>query len=1039
MSPSPALVGRDVPLAALRLALTQAEARRGQLVLVSGEPGIGKSALVDQVGQEAAARGATVVFGRAWELAEAPPYFPVWSGLRALGIEPPRGQAAEADAFHLWERVLGELGRAGTAAPLVWILEDLHAADLLTLDLLTFLARPVRALGVLVLVTARDRDPQIQERTAARLARLARDGQELRLETLSAAEVRNLAETVARRPLPPAYLAQLTERTGGNPLFVVECARAADTGPVPLPASVRELSLERIALLPALARESLACGAIVGRDFSAAIVARMIEGLPAQVIERLDPALRAGILLEPRPGHFRFHHILVRDAVEESLPAGRRADLHARAAQALANDGEAVDVLVERARHALLSMRPDGDPVGLAQRAARELAAQGAHDRALALYTRIEDACAAGLTSARPDGAEALFRAGVARAAGRHAEARRRCEAVLAEARATRDGDLMARAALVLGAELQPSMVDATLVGALREALALLPPEQALLRCRLEARLAGALQPAEDPSGPMDLARAAIKKARALADPELLAEVLHTAGAALVNMAPLDERLPLATEQLARAIGRTDKIGALAARLRLAMDHAEAGDFAAFEADVDNLRALSIELGHPRWRWRALLYESMRAAMRGDLELSDRCIVEASQLASLTDDPTVSTTLVAHTTTRDGQFWREDRVPTLAEIDALVAPVPQRAVLGACIRLTIWAHTEDLASTTRELAAWRGRLPISYCGVTYMLVEAVALAGTPAERREMYDSLLPLADRHMVSGHVPISYEGPVLRAIGLLDSSMGQHEMAIERLGKVVQDCRGHGHQLWVAQGSYDLGRALAAAGRDDAAAKVFTDVVALGEALKMPGLAKRARARLAALAPNGAVAAPAPPAAAAQVATDKSFALLREGEIWRVEAGTRCTLVRHSRGMELLARLIERPGEEVHVLALSSDVGASVVEADSDAIDPQALRAYRARLEALEGDLEAAEEAGDVARYARLEHERDQLRAELGRTVGLGGRPRALASATERARVNTQRRLKEAIGRIGEADAALGATLTDAVHTGTYCCFRP
>src|SRR5690349_16365700 len=182
------IVGRDDVLTELRQALTQAEARRGQLVVVSGEPGIGKSTLADIVGREAGERGATVVFGRAWELAEAPPYFPVWSGLRALGLEPPRGAALESDAFHLWERVLEALARAAAERPFVWILEDLHAADLLTLDLLTFLARPLRALGVLVLVTMRDRDPRIGDPAAARLARLCRDGRELRLGALDRAQ-----------------------------------------------------------------------------------------------------------------------------------------------------------------------------------------------------------------------------------------------------------------------------------------------------------------------------------------------------------------------------------------------------------------------------------------------------------------------------------------------------------------------------------------------------------------------------------------------------------------------------------------------------------------------------------------------------------------------------------------------------------------------------------------------------------------------------------------------------------------------------------
>src|SRR5439155_26414168 len=131
-------------------------------------------------------------------------------------------------------------------------------------------------------------------------------------------------------------------------------------------------------------------------DFGAAGVARMQGGLPAQVIERLAPALRAGLLMEPRPGQFRFSHILVRDAVEDALGATRRAELHARAVEALASAGDTVDVQVERARHALGAARPEG--VALALAAARMLAEAGAHDRALALYHRLEDACAAGLT-----------------------------------------------------------------------------------------------------------------------------------------------------------------------------------------------------------------------------------------------------------------------------------------------------------------------------------------------------------------------------------------------------------------------------------------------------------------------------------------------------------------------------------------------------------------------------------------------------------------------------------------------------------------
>ncbi|HEX5058621.1 MAG TPA: ATP-binding protein, partial [Kofleriaceae bacterium] len=157
-----ALHGRDAALAVLRGALDAALGGRGGLVVVSGEAGIGKSALATELARESEQRGALVTWGRAWEFADAPPYFPVLPCLRALGLE------AHGDAFALWEQVLGALAHAPT--PLVWLVEDVHAADLGTLDLLTFLAQPLRAVRALVVATARLADARVDERMLQRLA-----------------------------------------------------------------------------------------------------------------------------------------------------------------------------------------------------------------------------------------------------------------------------------------------------------------------------------------------------------------------------------------------------------------------------------------------------------------------------------------------------------------------------------------------------------------------------------------------------------------------------------------------------------------------------------------------------------------------------------------------------------------------------------------------------------------------------------------------------------------------------------------------------
>jgi hypothetical protein len=142
----------------------------------------------------------------------------------------------------------------------------------------------------------------------------------------------------------------------------------------------------------------------------------------------------------------------------------------------------------------------------------------------------------------------------------------------------------------------------------------------------------------------------------------------------------------------------------------------------------------------------------------------------------------------------------------------------------------------------------------------------------------------------------------------------------------------------------------------------------------------------------------------------------------------------------MQLLARLVEQRGREVHVLTLASDEPGSAVESDAgEVLDEAARRAYRDRLRELDAELADADAAGHAPRAAKLERERQALLGELARATGLSGRARRTGSATERARINVQRRLKDAIARIAEADGELGKFLERSVKTGTFCCYRP
>ncbi|HZJ67152.1 MAG TPA: AAA family ATPase, partial [Kofleriaceae bacterium] len=310
------LVGRAGVLEQLGEALDQAMHGRGRLVVVAGEAGIGKSALADAIAERAEQAGAACSYGRAWEFADAPPYFPLRAALRSIAVD----VDAEPDSpFALWDRVLDQLARAAGERPRVWIVEDAHVADGGTLDLLAFLARPLRSVAALVVVTRRDRDPRLNDAAEQRLGRMARDGVAIALAPLDAAGVARLAAQAAGRELSDAACAQLVELTGGNPLFVVECARNL-VRDAALPATLRQVVQERIAQLPPETRDVLLAAAVLGRELVISTIASVADVPPATVIERLTHAIRGGVVVESAPGELAFSHVIVRDAIEDAAP-----------------------------------------------------------------------------------------------------------------------------------------------------------------------------------------------------------------------------------------------------------------------------------------------------------------------------------------------------------------------------------------------------------------------------------------------------------------------------------------------------------------------------------------------------------------------------------------------------------------------------------------------------------------------------------------------------------------------------------------------
>jgi tetratricopeptide (TPR) repeat protein len=173
----------------------------------------------------------------------------------------------------------------------------------------------------------------------------------------------------------------------------------------------------------------------------------------------------------------------------------------------------------------------------------------------------------------------------------------------------------------------------------------------------------------------------------------------------------------------------------------------------------------------------------------------------------------------------------------------------------------------------------------------------------------------------------------------------------------------------------------------------------------------------------------------------TTETNVFRREGDYWSVVFDGHTVRVRDLKGMRYLAQLLTHPGREFHVLDLvAAETGQQMELGDAgEMLDERAKAAYRRRLAEIEDDIAQARALRDAGREAQADAERAFLVRELARAVGLGGRDRRAASASERARSGVTRAIRQGIARIGEHHPPLGEHLDRAVRTGTYCAYAP
>jgi tetratricopeptide (TPR) repeat protein len=996
MSRADRLIGRESALVAASSVLDDARRGAGQFLMISGEAGIGKTAMLAALVSRAGP-APLVLRGLCWEGDGAPPYWP-WSqvlqasGLpaadlgeagwllqRASGSAEPMSAAAAGDAqFRLFEAVARCLRRLAAGRPVLVVLDDLQWADEPSLRLLGFLARALAAEPMALLGAYRDTEASPELRT------IAGQAQQLALAGLTQDGVGELARELAGTPLPPQVTAQLWERSGGNPFFVRELirlllAQGAWHQPVQIPASVAETLRRRLARLSTECVRLLEWAAIAGRDIDVGLLADgAAAGHEPAALSLLEEARQAGVVAGTSPP--RFAHDLYRETIIDGLSGTARAAINLSVGRALqARSGPAARV----ATH-LLAAGPQARPDALEYSllAAREATARLGHEDACAYYLRALDIISDRGTSGAGERIEILLELAASHErTGRSDLAAQRFGQAADASRAAGDAAGLARAALgiqTLG--YRSGAQNADLLDLLREASRRLEADGGplALRSRVLAALARTLRHGSDrlPGAEVtEVAQRAARLAAAANDPSALATAKLAVHDAMWVPGTAAARLPVIAEMLdaARASGDDDLVAQ--ARLLRAAALLELGDPAGRDELLGYI-TLAGNLGHARGRWGALTRQATFAQLAGRAEESARLGEQALELGQAIGEPDAAGCFF---TSRLSLVALGVREPVTG-MDASDPLWPMFPVL----RAWPYAARGDAAAAAAALGDFSVLDITMWTGLEALAAAAVvfAVAGSDAQRSWVYERLRPYAGTHVVVGGCA-SYHAAVDHHLGALAASLG-----------------------------------------DTAAAEAhFRAALAMHERLGAAGWARLSEQALA-----GLLAAPASRAANEMRLVNGVRLLCYEGKQVQLP---------DSKGLSDIATLIGAHGADVHVLTL---VGHRLARMGADPVlDEKAKAAYKARLAGLAGEIEDAENAGSTGRAEALRSERAALIRELATAAGLGRRDRKLGDEAERARKTVSARVRDARAKIGQAHPELADHLRSSLRMGTLCSYSP
>lgn len=839
LRPAVGVIGRETDLAALLDATKRVMAGDGrEVLLVSGEAGLGKTTLVAEAARSAFAGGACVLFGHCEEdlatpyqlFAEALGHWVTHApedelrahvdehgselarlvpalASRIPDLPPSRATDSDTERYLLFAAVVGLLAGVSQHQPVVLVLDDLQWADKASLALLRHLAAVDQAMRLLVMGTFRDSELAHADalRDTLGVLRRQRGVSRIELAGLDDAGVVAFVEAAAGSSLDSGevgFAHALYRETDGNPFFVGEVLRhlvetgaivrdatgrwRSDASPenIALPDSVREVIGGRVARLGKDAERVLSLAAVIGRDFDLDVLAKVAKTSEDDLIDVLDAAGSAALVRElpGAPGHYNFAHALIQHTLYEDLGPTRRARAHRQVAEALEDlCGDRPGARVgELARHWLKATQPIDltKAIGYARQAADAALAAVAPADALGYYTQAIDLYR---EASDPDPVLGLDLAiGLGTAQRQTGDPAYRLTLLDAARRAADIGDtehlVLAALANDRGWATSAGAVDTDKVEVLETALAHLPGPHPD-RARLLATLCSELAFGAPLERRQALADEAVAIAEACGDDSVIVWVNRIFDPLFVPSL-LEERRTQSADALARAERIGDPFVLFLAAGYVVIAAGAAGDIDEIDRCLEIMRSAAAQLDQPQLNWQHMAFRAARALLAGDTDQAEQLATAALQLGTDGGQP-------------DAMLWFQEQFlgvswqrGTAGDLIALIeqALVDNPGLPGFAAALAVAyveAHrADDARRLLDEALAKDFDLPMDINWLLGMVSYAEAAIECQDRRSAdaLFHRLAPYSDQ---CAWIGIFDSGPVSHYLGGLATVIGRYEDA--------------------------------------------------------------------------------------------------------------------------------------------------------------------------------------------------------------------------------------------------------------------